>query len=137
MLYCCIARLQPVAGLIYSVLLKPNYITLAGSKPNSITLSDSNQLRISSEPASVMEFGFYLHLMLMLLWLSYSQWWTACTVSWGSEERKPRVQLLQWTTLNFHWEFCITAVGLLNGGLKSHHVRKFRVCRLTKRQYFQ
>ena len=28
-------------------------------KPNSITLSGSNQLRISSEPASVMEFGFY------------------------------------------------------------------------------
>jgi len=30
----------------------------AGSKPNFITLSDSNQLRTSSEPASVMEFGF-------------------------------------------------------------------------------
>ena len=30
----------------------------AGSKPNSIMLSDSNQLRTSSEPASVMEFGF-------------------------------------------------------------------------------
>ena len=28
-------------------------------KPNSITQSDSNQLRTSSEPASVMEFGFY------------------------------------------------------------------------------
>jgi len=27
-------------------------------KPNSITLSDTNQLRTSSEPASVMEFGF-------------------------------------------------------------------------------
>jgi len=27
-------------------------------KPNSITLSGSNQLRTSSEPASVMEFGF-------------------------------------------------------------------------------
>ena len=28
-------------------------------KPNSITLSGSNQFRTSSEPASVMEFGFY------------------------------------------------------------------------------
>ena len=28
-------------------------------KPNSITLSGSNQLRTGSEPASVMEFGFY------------------------------------------------------------------------------
>ena len=28
-------------------------------KPNSITLSGSNQLRTSSEPTSVMEFGFY------------------------------------------------------------------------------
>jgi len=31
----------------------------AGSKPNSITLSGSNQLRTSFEPASVMEVGFY------------------------------------------------------------------------------
>ena len=49
--------------------LKPNFSTLAGSelvqswfeagsKPNSITLSGSNQLRTSSEPARVMEFGF-------------------------------------------------------------------------------
>jgi len=28
-------------------------------KPNSITLSGSNQLRTSFEPASLMEFGFY------------------------------------------------------------------------------
>jgi len=30
----------------------------AGPKPNAITLSGSNQLRTSSDPASVMEFGF-------------------------------------------------------------------------------
>jgi len=30
----------------------------AGSMPNSITLSGSNQLRTSFEPSSVMEFGF-------------------------------------------------------------------------------
>jgi len=40
----------------------------AGSKPNSITLSGSNRLRTSfqtsSEPASVMEFGFYRNAVL-------------------------------------------------------------------------
>jgi len=51
------------AGFLH--FLKPNSTTLAGSdfgagsKPNSITLSSSNQLRTSSEPASVMKFGFY------------------------------------------------------------------------------
>ena len=51
--------------------LKPNSTTLAGSKlvrsrsqtgskPNSIMLSGTNRLRTSSEPTSVMEFGFYI-----------------------------------------------------------------------------
>jgi len=62
---CALSAFVPVP-----VLLKPNSITLAGSKlvrswsqtgskPNSITLSDSNHLLTSSEPTSVMEFGFY------------------------------------------------------------------------------
>jgi len=55
-----------------------NYVTVKKLwsllKPNSVMLSGSNQLRTSSEPTSVMEFGFPVHSMLarniILQWVS-------------------------------------------------------------------
>ena len=43
-----------------------------GTKPNSTTLSASNQLRTSSEPDSVMEFGFKRATVHFITWICYT-----------------------------------------------------------------
>jgi len=65
-------EIDPIRGLQTQIAVLKKAIHYAswlgaGSKPNSITLSGSNQLRTSSEPASEVEFGFYHNIWVGLL----------------------------------------------------------------------